>query len=76
MFNYDLYIRIGVGIVKISDELHEYLRKASNVMSRSVNAQAEFWIKIGIQAELNPDKTFPMIINEMLEKEAIKQQAE
>ncbi|VTP89093.1 Protein of uncharacterised function (DUF3423) [Proteus vulgaris] len=57
-----------MGIVKISDELHEYLRKASNVMSRSVNAQAEFWIKIGIQAELNPDKTFPMIINEMLEK--------
>ncbi|RYH13583.1 hypothetical protein EVY58_18840, partial [Proteus mirabilis] len=27
-----------MGIVKISDELHEYLRKASNVMSRSVNA--------------------------------------
>ncbi|MGC6600048.1 TA system antitoxin ParD family protein, partial [Escherichia coli] len=24
-----------MGIVKISDELHEYLRKASNVMSRS-----------------------------------------
>lgn len=44
-----------MGIVKISDELHEYLRKASNVMSRSVNAQAEFWIKIGIQAELNPE---------------------
>ena len=42
-------------------------------MSRSVNAQAEFWIKIGIQAELNP-KTFPMIINEMLKK-AIKTRA-
>ncbi|OAT47153.1 hypothetical protein M997_1680 [Proteus hauseri ATCC 700826] len=63
-----------VGIVKISDELHEYLRKTSNVMSRSVNAQAEFWIKIGIQAELNPEKTFPMIISEMLEKEVTKQE--
>lgn len=74
MFRYDLYIEVMVGIVKISDELHEYLRKTSNVMSRSVNAQAEFWIKIGIQAELNPEKTFPMIINEMLEKEVTKQE--
>ncbi|EPL6455077.1 MULTISPECIES: ParD-like family protein [Providencia] len=58
-----------MGIVKISDELHDYLRHASQVMSRSINSQAEFWIKIGIQAELNPDKTFTMLINEMLEKE-------
>ncbi len=58
-----------LGIVKISDELHDYLRHASQVMSRSINSQAEFWIKIGIQAELNPDKTFTMLINEMLEKE-------
>ncbi|OAT21795.1 ParD-like family protein [Proteus myxofaciens] len=64
-----------MGIVKISDELHAYLRKASNVMSRSVNAQAEFWIKIGIQAELNPEKTFPMIINEMLEKESTEKES-
>lgn len=58
-----------LGIVKISDELHDYLRHASQVMSRSINSQAEFWIKIGMQAELNPDKTFTMLINEMLEKE-------
>ena len=58
-----------LGIVKISDELHDYLRHASQVMSRSINSQAEFWIKIGRQAELNPDKTFTMLINEMLEKE-------
>ncbi len=73
MIHYNLYtFRIveGVlGIVKISDELHDYLRHASQVMSRSINSQAEFWIKIGIQAELNPDKTFTMLINEMLEKE-------
>ena len=58
-----------MGIVKISDELHDYLRHASQVMSRTINSQAEFWIKIGMQAELNPDKTFTMLINEMLEKE-------
>ena len=58
-----------LGIVKISDELHDYLRHASQVMARSINSQAEFWIKIGMQAELNPDKTFTMLINEMLEKE-------
>ncbi|MBO1929871.1 ParD-like family protein [Providencia rettgeri] len=57
-----------MGIVKISDELHDYLRHASQVMSRSINSQAEFWIKIGMQAELNPNKTFTMLVNEMLEK--------
>lgn len=41
-------------------------------MSRSINSQAEFWIKIGMQAELNPNKTFTMLINEMLEKESIE----
>ncbi|ELX8378618.1 ParD-like family protein [Providencia vermicola] len=60
-----------MGIVKISDELHDYLRRASHVMSRSINSQAEFWIKIGIQAELNPDKTFTTLISEMLEKESV-----
>lgn len=68
--SYTFCIVEGVlGIVKISDELHDYLRHASQVMSRSINSQAEFWIKIGMQAELNPDKTFTMLINEMLEKE-------
>jgi uridine phosphorylase len=43
-----------MGIVKISDQLHEQLRLASAAMDRSINAQAEFWIKIGLLAELNP----------------------
>lgn len=61
-----------LGIVKISDELHDYLRHASQIMSRSINSQAEFWIKIGMQAERNPNKTFTMLISEMLEKESIE----
>lgn len=47
-----------MGIVKISDEVHEELRKASSVMSRSINSQAEFWIKMGMLAELHPQLSF------------------
>ncbi|MDN3441727.1 hypothetical protein QL898_08795 [Psychrobacter sp. APC 3279] len=35
-------------IVKIDDELHENIRKAIAVMVRSINAQAEYWMKIGM----------------------------
>ncbi|WP_070968833.1 ParD-like family protein [Vibrio sonorensis] len=55
-----------MGIVKISDELHEEIRKASGVMSRSINSQAEFWMKIGKEAELNPNLTFNELIAQML----------
>ncbi|ASD66338.1 MULTISPECIES: ParD-like family protein [Pseudoalteromonas] len=51
-----------MGIVKISDELHDEIREASTVMSRSINSQAEFWIKIGRLAERNPTLTFTEII--------------
>ncbi len=51
-----------LGIVKISDELHDELRKSSSVMNRSINAQAEFWIKMGQLAELNPTQTFQELI--------------
>ena len=43
-----------MGIVKIADDLHEEARRASTVMCRSINAQAEFWMKIGMLAEANP----------------------
>lgn len=53
-----------MGIVKISDHLHEEIRKASSVMVRSINAQAEYWIKIGMLAEANPTMTFTQIVSE------------
>ncbi|MCF6434110.1 MULTISPECIES: ParD-like family protein [Pseudoalteromonas] len=62
-----------MGIVKISEELHEELRTASHVMSRSINSQAEFWIKMGRLAELNPDKTFSQLIQDELTQH-LKQQ--
>ena len=60
-----------VGVVRISDELHDEIRKSSRFMSRSINSQAEFWIKIGMLAEMNPTLTFHEIINKQLLKEAL-----
>lgn len=61
-----------MGIVKISDALHEEIRKSSQVMSRSINAQAEFWIKMGMLAELNPSMTFNELIKQQLKKENVQ----
>jgi hypothetical protein len=55
-----------MGIVKIDDTLHEEARKASNVMCRSINAQAEFWMKIGMLAETNPTLSFNEIVKAQL----------
>ncbi|MCH4902134.1 MULTISPECIES: ParD-like family protein [unclassified Pseudomonas] len=44
-----------MGIVKISEDMHENLRISSNALSRSINAQAEHWMRIGMLAELYPD---------------------
>lgn len=55
-----------MGIVKIDDALHEEVRRASAVMCRSINAQAEFWIKVGRLAEANPTLTFNEIIGKQL----------
>ena len=51
-----------MGIVKIDDLLHEEARRASAVMCRSINAQAEFWMKIGMLAEANPTLSFNEIV--------------
>jgi ParD-like antitoxin of type II bacterial toxin-antitoxin system len=51
-----------MGIVKIADHMHEELRKASVVMCRSINAQAEFWMKVGMLAEANPGLSFTEIM--------------
>jgi len=43
-----------MGIVKISDQMHENLRVAGNALSRSINAQAEHWMRVGMLTEMNP----------------------
>lgn len=47
-----------MGIVKIDDGLHEDIRRASGAMCRSINAQAEYWIRVGMLAEANPTLSF------------------
>jgi hypothetical protein len=61
-----------MGIVNIDDALHEQIRKASTVSSRSINAQAAFWIKMGMLCELNPQLTFNEIVGRQLKKAGIE----
>lgn len=56
-----------MGIVKIDGELHEEARRASTIMCRSINAQAEFWMKIGMLAEANPALSFNDIVKMQFE---------
>ncbi|NDV86346.1 hypothetical protein GTW51_06490 [Aurantimonas aggregata] len=56
-----------MGLVKIDDDLHEQVRRASTVMCRSINAQAEFWMKIGMLAESNPTLAFNDIVRAQLD---------
>ena len=51
-----------MGIVNIDDDLHDQMRKASAVSCRSINAQAAFWIKIGMLCEMHPTKSFNEIV--------------
>jgi hypothetical protein len=51
-----------MGLVKVADDLHEEARRASAMMCRSINAQAEFWMKIGMIAEANPTLSFNDIV--------------
>ena len=44
-----------MGIVKISDLMHENLRVAGNALSRSINAQAEHWMRVGMLIEMHPE---------------------
>lgn len=54
-----------MGIVNIEDELHDQLRLATKVSCRSINAQAAFWIKVGMLCETNPTMSF----NEVVQRE-------
>jgi len=51
-----------LGIVNIEDDLHDQLRRASKVSCRSINAQAAYWIKVGMLCEANPSLSFTEIM--------------
>ena len=56
-----------MGIVKITDRMHDNLRTASDALSRSINSQAEHWMRVGMLAELHPALTYPEICRLMLD---------
>jgi hypothetical protein len=51
-----------MGIVNVDDDLHDQVRRASRVSFRSINAQAAFWIKVGMLCETNPTLSFSEIM--------------
>ncbi|PNU06671.1 ParD-like family protein [Novosphingobium guangzhouense] len=55
-----------MGIVNIDDDLHEQVRRASKVACRSINAQAAYWIKVGMLCETNPGLSFTEIMEREL----------
>ncbi len=56
-----------MGIVKISDLMHDNLRDASEALSRSINAQAEHWMRVGMLSELHPELAYADICQLMLQ---------
>jgi hypothetical protein len=65
---------VNMGIVNIDDDLHDQIRKASAVSCRSINAQAAFWIKIGMLCEMNPTQGFNEIVSRELRAAGLKTQ--
>ncbi|WP_372392887.1 ParD-like family protein [Xanthomonas sp. NCPPB 3582] len=61
-----------MGIVNIDDELHDQLRRACTVTSRSINAQANFWIKVGMLCELRPESSFQDIVAQELRAAGVR----
>ncbi|RLP28097.1 ParD-like family protein [Mesorhizobium sp. YM1C-6-2] len=64
-----------MGIVNIDDDLHDQLRRASKVSCRSINAQAVYWIKIGMLCETNPSLSFTEIIERELSSAGVSTQS-
>jgi hypothetical protein len=58
-----------MGIVKISDLMHENLRLAGNALSRSINAQAEHWMRVGMLTEMHPDLDYRNICQMLIRAE-------
>lgn len=56
-----------MGIVKISEQMHEKLRHTSSALSRSINSQAEHWLRVGMLAELNPTLNYVEICQILIE---------
>lgn len=64
-----------MGIVKISDQLHEMAKQRATALNRSINAQAEHWMRIGKMIEENQEMTYRDVWQRLL-REAETAQSE
>jgi len=60
-----------MGIVNIEDDLHDQVRKESRLSYRSINAQAAYWIRVGMLAESYPSLSFTQIMEQERESAGI-----
>ena len=60
-----------MGIVKISDELHEAAKLMAKAMSRSINSQAEYWMRIGKLIEENPSITYSEVLKMLVNQASL-----
>lgn len=58
-----------MGIVKISDPMHENLRVVGNALCRSINAQAEHWMRVGMLTEIHPELDYREICQLLIRAE-------
>ncbi|NML15782.1 ParD-like family protein [Azohydromonas caseinilytica] len=58
-----------MGLVKISEPMHENVRVASGALNRSINAQAEHWMRIGMLCELHPELRYGDLCRLLIEDE-------
>lgn len=58
-----------MGLVKISEQMHANIRSASAALSRSINAQAEHWMRVGMLAELHPTLDYSQICHMLIRAE-------
>jgi len=59
-----------MGIVKISDDLHETAKLMAKAMSRSINSQSEHWMRIGKLIEENPLMTYSDVLKMLVDQAA------
>ena len=58
-----------MGLVKISEQMHANIRAASAALSRSINSQAEHWLRVGMLAELHPALNYSEICQMLIRNE-------
>lgn len=63
-----------MGIVNIDDDLHDQMRRATKVSCRSINAQAAYWIRVGLLCETNPTLSFHEIMTRELKSAGVSAQ--